>query len=379
MNKTPSLGPGVRRHGTGYEVRVNVRGMPFRTVFPLSSTYKERQDWRKDEAARQRTRHAKPMTGTFAADAEQYLKAKAAMTTFKDRAHHIGLWVAIFGHQRRATITSVDIRIQVEQWRLHGDPAPTPTDPLARRLLAPNTINNRLRSLSNVWTVLDGKQAPNPLRDVPLLPDRDLIPRALPEADIEEILAAMPDRGRPTGQGKGTRPKASQTKARLRVIHTTGLAHKELMRLEPHELNLAARTMFVKGRRKGKGTTGRTVPLFDEGVMAFQQFIALNCWGKFSQSAMWKSFQRACQKLDVSGARPYDLRHSYATDLLEKTGDMKMTQHMMRHQDGRTTQRYALAAVPTAMLAAARKVQAARVADAAMKKARAAAQKEPTE
>jgi integrase len=351
LQRRRSPGPGIRYKNSGYEVRGQFRGIPFGTIFPLTATTKEMQEWRKDQTAKLRTLHAKPNMGTFAADAEKYLKAVAALTTIKERIYHIGLWVKIFGARRRASITSVDIRTQVEQWKLEGT-------------LAPNTINNRLRALSNVWTVLDGKRAPNPVRDVPLVPDRELIPRALPTADIEAILAAMPDRGRPTGQGKGTRPKASQTKARLRVIFRTGLAHKELMRLEPHELDLVGRTMRVKGRRKGKGTTGKTVPLFEEGVAAFGPFIALNCWGPFSASAMRKSFQRACQKLDVKGATPYHLRHSYATEMLEKTGDVKMTQQLMRHADSRTTLRYALGAIPTAMLAAVEKVQRARVDEA---------------
>lgn len=51
-------------------------------------------------------------------------------------------------------------------------------------------------------------------------------------------------------------------------------------------------------------------------------------------------------------ARPYDLRHSYATFVLEQTQNLKTTQELMRHRSSKTTKRYARAAIAPHLRAA---------------------------
>ena len=71
------------------------------------------------------------------------------MPTYKERAAHLALWCAEFGPRNRHTITSVEISTVISRWLTAG--------------LAASTVNNRRAALQSLWTVLDGKAAPNPV------------------------------------------------------------------------------------------------------------------------------------------------------------------------------------------------------------------------
>ena len=151
--------------------------------------------------------------GPFSADAARYLDAVAALTTIEQRRQHINEWVAIFGDQPRGSIRPHEIRAQRDRWLT------TPRTNAQGRIVkpfAPGSMNKRLRALSNLWRVLDGRHATNPVREVPEATEEEGAPRALPYAVIEAILAAMPDVTRAVKGGHVER--GSRTRARLAVI-----------------------------------------------------------------------------------------------------------------------------------------------------------------
>jgi integrase len=113
--------------------------------------------------------------------------------------------------------------------------------------------------------------------------------------------------------------------------------------------------MRVSARRKGRGTTGRDVTLSGRALAALEDFDTLDCWGGFSTSSMWKSFQRACEKVGIRGARPYDLRHSYGTALYAQTGDPRAVQELLMHSTGKMTERYTQGAVQQRLKLAVRR------------------------
>ena len=108
-----------------------------------------------------------------------------------------------------------------------------------------------------------------------------------------------------------------------------------------------AGAVFIQGRRKGKGTKGQTIPLTSTGLEALRRFDELNCWGPFSTSSVWTSFQRACAKLDLKGLtlRPATFLR-FGTAVYAATGDLRATQQLLGHASRTTTDRYTLAAVP---------------------------------
>ena len=83
-----------------------------------------------------------------------------------------------------------------------------------------------------------------------------------------------------------------------------------------------------------------------EGLAAFQQFAALDCWGSFSNSSLRQTFLRACQKVGLTGVRPYDLRHSFGTAMYALTGDVRATGELLMHSSRKTTDRYTIGGVP---------------------------------
>jgi integrase len=352
--------PGVRRRGAGWQTRVKVRGEESWEQWPLDTPLSELLDWIKDEKARLRTTLPKVQAGTFAADARKYLARPdvKALPTFAERTQHITEWVTAFGSRRRRKITPDLIAAQRDRWLADTEEG----------RYAPASVNKRLRALSNLWTLLDGRRAPNPVLEVSECEEPDPEARGLPYEVIEAILAAIPDTA--IGRKKdGTRttgknvPRPSKTKARLRVIAYTGLAHAQLKQLDREDVDLETGTIRLVARRKGRKLRRaqdrpipQLLPLLPQAIEAFKTFDRLGCWGPFSNSSMWKAFRRACRTLNITGLRPYDFRHSFATAVYAETRDLRVTGKFVGHRSERTTKRYTIAAVAPHVQAALTRV-----------------------
>jgi integrase len=356
-------------------IRVSVKACGQRRFrrFPAGTSASVIDTWKRDTRDKLKTAHATArdlaasIEDTLAGDALTYLDSIRALPTWRERVRDIQLWVDELGHLPRAQITSTDIRRIRDQWLTVGPR-------LVRRWnsgkayheriagpLAASTVNHRLRALSNLWTVLDGRRAPNPVRDVPEAEEEMPPPRSLPPELVRAIIDAMPDYGRPVKGVEGVGP--SKSKARIRVIAALGLPHRELARVRPEHIDWQRRTLLVQRRRKGKGAPARLVPLTDAAIEALRALGAADAYGAFSAAALHGSFRRACitvetrmraagQEVTLRGLRPYDLRHSYGADLYLATGDLAAVGQLMGHLDPSTTLRYARAAVPPRLTSA---------------------------
>ena len=319
---------GIYRDRWGLSAKVQAGGQTREKRYRANTSIKTMQRWRAETRIALRAAADRATRGTLAADVERYLQTVAHLASYRDRKHDIALWVTEFGHRRRDTITTAEIDAVLSRWLAEG--------------LAASTVRHRRTALYSLWVALDGAEARNPVRAA-LLP-RQPAPeaRALSYVTIERILKAMPDIGvAPKGQA---RPEVSLTKARLRVLAYTGLPQASIMRLRPEDIDLEHARLTIRPRRKGAGTTTRVVPLTPHGVEALRQFIAVGAWGPFSTSAMRYSFLRACKAAGVTGARPYDLRHSFGTAIYLASGDILAASKFLAHSSTTTTQRYTLAA-----------------------------------
>src|SRR5262245_57143025 len=267
----------IYRDQWGIAATVKVGTLQREKRYPLDTHLRTIKNWQEETRVALRKIAPKVTRGTFAADAERYLKAVAAMPTYKEREKHIALWVGEFGARARYTIESADIDAVLSRW-LNED-------------FAPSTVRNRRTALLHLWNRLDGPDAPNPVRRAIKPKDGEPEARALSYNDIRRVLAALPD----VGQGlKGqARNAGSKTAARLAVIAYVGLPHSLLKRLQPEDVNWQAATLYAPARRKGKGTRRKELPLTADGLEALERFAALECWGSFSNSSLYKSFQRA--------------------------------------------------------------------------------------
>lgn len=342
------LKTGLHVTDSGFRAFVRVRGQLYTKRFPKDATITEMRDWRastRTDKLREAVRQSKRRAGTFADDVNTYLAAVRNMPTYKWRQTDLDAWVAEFGARKRPSITADEIRAVLQRWRLSGKRLFRPWCNLRTRKaemvevgrgpLSESACNHRRTALMHLWNVLDGKSAPNPLKDVPRLREPDPQPRGVPMATVQRILDAMPD---------------SATKARCLVMAWTGLPHASLMQLTAASVDFTAKTVYVPRRRKGKGTKARVVPLLPQAVRAFKQMVKWDAWGKFSRDSLRRSLALACEKAGVDPIRPYDLRHSFASAAYAAGGDIHAVQALLDHSDVKLTARYALSAIDQRVL-----------------------------
>ena len=297
-----------------------------------------------------------PLEG-FAKDASTYLATKTDMPTYKERVRDIGLWVAEFGSTPRNTITPIMIGTVRARWLTVGprfrqrwvDDPETKTrvrrDEAIEAPLSASTVNHRLRALENFYTTMNGRHGKNPVRDVAEADEVERPIRAMPIDAVRAIIGTMRD---------------SKSKARLLVEVETGLPHASLMRVTAADFNANRKTLWVPGRRKGKGTPGRTLPLTTRAVAALKMMQREDAWGHFTKSGVRRAWLRACQVAKVKHPpRVYDAtRHAFGANTLRLTdGDMWATQRLMGHSTQKLTERYARAQVDPALAAAVAKLQ----------------------
>jgi len=293
------------------------------------------QNWRRDAQASHRVNRKRRATrGAFSSDARRYLAAVTAMPSYKERVYQIGLWVTEFGDRQRDSLQASDIRAVRDRWltqpRKRDDPRP----------LSPHTVNLRLRALSNLYRVLDGRRAENPVREVDEAPEPDARPRALSYEVIEQVLAALPDRGR---AGKGdTRPKWSQTRIRLRCLAFCQITPKQLKTIMPADLDLTRERLRLPARGKGKGSEAIWVPLVPAAVEAFRDLVANGLCGPFSWGSLSKSWHRAVKAAGLPRMTPYQLRHTFGTLIYRATRSRDAVQQLMQHASWKTSRRYTL-------------------------------------
>lgn len=343
------LAKGIATTPWGFRAFVRVKGFPLRAKsFKKTVPIEEIQAWRELERAKliltreQKTPPAIPVDGTFQSDARRYLEAVTALPTYRERVKHIREWIAVLGDLASDQVTSAAIRTQRDTWLTIGPRTIQrgKTRTLIAKPLAPASVNKRLRALENLWTVL-WPGTPNPVRQVPEAREPDPRPLHLERKTLDRIFRQLP---------------AGKTKTRLEVLRWTGLPAKTLMRLTPADVDLKRQRIRLPGRHKGRGTTPVTLPLLPQAVRAFRALQARRAFGAFSTSAMYALFQRAADKAKAGKVTPYQLRHTFGTEFLRKTKDLRATQLALAHSTPKLTERYAQDAIDGALQAAFHKM-----------------------
>lgn len=247
---------------------VKARGLQRERHFPAGTSLRTIQDWKDRERGRLKDERPPASRGTFAKDVERYLDTLADRRALKkERAYQLDWWIARLGKLRRTTIDAPTIRAALAE---------------LRTTKAASTCNHYRMALAHLWSTLDGKNAANPLRDVPVFEEPEAEPRNLPPAVVTSILAAFPAMGRAIKDQK--RSTVNVGALRLQVMASTGLSPAEIMRIRPGDLALDDRAVYVRRRLKGKGSEGMLLPLTAAGVTALSQFRDNAAFGPFSGS-----------------------------------------------------------------------------------------------
>lgn len=136
-------------------------------------------------------------------------------------------------------------------------------------------------------------------------------------------------------------------KALLELFYGSGLRLSEVANLAGADVDLEQGTVRVTG----KGGKTRVVPLGRVCIQVLRRWRdASGCsdWlfpGRSGKSISPRTVQNrlkrvAAQQLGDTGLHPHMLRHSYATHLLESSGDLRGIQELLGHSDIATTQIY---------------------------------------
>jgi integrase/recombinase XerC len=145
---------------------------------------------------------------------------------------------------------------------------------------------------------------------------------------------------------------AVRDKAMFELFYSSGLRLAELVSLDPVALDFADAAIRVIG----KGAKTRIVPLGSYAISALQAWLALRGQlAKQDETALFVSRNgrrigsRAVQlrmsgwgiKQGItSGVHPHLLRHSFASHVLQSSGDLRAVQEMLGHTSISTTQVY---------------------------------------
>ena len=146
-------------------------------------------------------------------------------------------------------------------------------------------------------------------------------------------------------------PQALRDKAILELFYSSGLRLSELSGLRVEDVNLDDATVRVTG----KGNKTRIVPVGSHAIAAIRAWLEERNKSFASQSTLFPGkygkplSQRAIQycvrqwavKQGVSGnVHPHVLRHSFASHVLQSSGDLRAVQEMLGHASISTTQVY---------------------------------------
>jgi integrase/recombinase XerC len=216
--------------------------------------------------------------------------------------------------------------------------------------IAPRSIQRRLSAVRSFYEFLlrEGVAKNNPAQEVRAPKTKKRLPATLDADQMARLLDFRADDS-----------LSSRDKAIMELFYSSGLRLSELVELDLSQLDIADRTVRVTG----KGNKTRIVPVGRHAIEALKKWLveraALKVEDKdISSPPSGPLFVgrggralsvRAVQLRVETWARrqglqmhvhPHMFRHSFASHLLESSGDLRGVQELLGHADISTTQIY---------------------------------------
>lgn len=170
-------------------------------------------------------------------------------------------------------------------------------------------------------------------------------PKNLPQALSPDEAARLVDLPTDT-------PESIRDKAIFELLYSSGLRLAELVSLDPAQLDMTAGEVRVTG----KGSKTRIVPLGQYAIASLQAWLAVRDQiAKSGETALFvgqrgsrisprvvqlRLRQWGVKQGITSNVHPHLLRHSFATHVLQSSGDLRAVQEMLGHASISTTQVY---------------------------------------
>lgn len=219
---------------------------------------------------------------------------------------------------------------------------------LYEKKYARKTVSRKISALRSFYNfhMREKRVVENVFTTVFLPKNKGRLPTFLYEEEIQDLFASL----------QGDKPLDQRDRAILELLYATGIRVSECSQLTIRDIDFSIGTVLVIG----KGMKERYVPM-----------------GSFATEALWRYIQdgrKALQKKDESqsnslflnyrgGAlsdrsirtivgnrmekaaynkrlRPHDIRHSFATHMLNNGADLRVVQELLGHEHLSTTQIY---------------------------------------
>ncbi|MCE4362751.1 tyrosine recombinase XerC [Xanthomonas hortorum] len=209
-----------------------------------------------------------------------------------------------------------------------------------RRGLSPKSLQRRLSACRSyyAWLLKHGRIAASPAAAM----RAPKAPRKLPQVlDADEAVRLVEV---PTDAPLGLRDRAL-----LELFYSSGLRLSELCALRWRDLDLESGLVMVLG----KGEKQRLVPVGSHAITALRAWLRDSggcaethvfpgrAGGAISQRAVQiRIKQLAVRQGMFKDVHPHMLRHSFASHILESSGDLRGVQELLGHSDIVTTQIY---------------------------------------
>ncbi|APP81926.1 tyrosine recombinase XerC [Xanthomonas hortorum pv. vitians] len=209
-----------------------------------------------------------------------------------------------------------------------------------RRGLSPKSLQRRLSACRSyyAWLLKHGRIAASPAAAM----RAPKAPRKLPQVlDADEAVRLVEV---PTDAPLGLRDRAL-----LELFYSSGLRLSELCALRWRDLDLESGLVMVLG----KGEKQRLVPVGPHAITALREWLRDSggraethvfpgrAGGAISQRAVQiRIKQLAVRQGMFKDVHPHMLRHSFASHILESSGDLRGVQELLGHSDIATTQIY---------------------------------------
>lgn len=236
---------------------------------------------------------------------------------------------------QRETPTTLEavLEYQVRQW----------ISQLHRQGISSSTIQRKLSSLRSYYNycIKHKLQSINPAIDIRAPKSTKHLPQTL---DIEQVSQLL--------NIQGDDFISVRDKAILELFYSSGLRLAELASLQLSSINLDEANVTVTG----KGNKTRRVPVGSLAIAALKQWLVLRSQYAAQQSNdlftskqgkaighrniqlrinHWQKKQGIPQSI-----HPHKLRHSFASHLLQSSGDLRAVQEFLGHSDISSTQIY---------------------------------------
>ena len=216
---------------------------------------------------------------------------------------------------------------------------------LHRRGLGGRSLQRLLSSLRTFYGYLirEGWARDNPALDVRAPKSGKRLPKAL-DADQARHLLDHPD---------GDGPLARRDQAMLELLYGCGLRLAELLSLDLDSVSAGSAELVVTG----KGNKTRVLPVGKPALKALRAWLQARAslvhdpdqralfvsqrGRRLSPSSVQQRLRRAALARGLEDhLHPHKLRHSFATHVLESSGDLRAVQELLGHANLATTQVY---------------------------------------